>query len=166
MSHRNREVENDSFLFLKPDARSLMPVFYHHPRSMAKDSTGGPLSGGCDRSVGKPARCVKAPGFPPSFLSCIRGRCIAGKRRHDWRRPERPAGSGIEGMGPEKIDRIGFAGSKTPKGACILHFSKRFYPLICRGNSCSGEGKFTEMLKKLDYERILGYTSTDFESGG
>jgi hypothetical protein len=69
-------------------------------------------------------------------------------------------------MRPEKIDRVGFAGSKTPKGACILHFNKRFYPLTCRRNSCTGEEKFTEMLKNLDYERILGYTSTGFESGG
>jgi hypothetical protein len=29
-----------------------------------------------------------------------------------------------------------------------------------------GEEKFAEMLKKLDYERILGYTPTGFESGG
>jgi len=141
---------------------------YHHPRSMAKDSTGGTRSGESNRSVGKPARCVKVPGlregrkeslhilfnpwrgsslssklccrlmarskagspfatFPPCSLSRLRGRCAAGKRRHDWCRPEKPAGSWIGGMRAEKIDRVGFAGSKAPKGACILHFNKQFY---------------------------------------
>jgi hypothetical protein len=38
MGNRYREFENDSFFFLMPEARSPMPVFYHHLRNMAKIS--------------------------------------------------------------------------------------------------------------------------------
>jgi hypothetical protein len=86
---RIREYGNESFLIvLKPAACSLMPVFYHHLRNMAKTSACahspcrcGPLTAKKSKNVAKAMRAESrhqgsprpsAPIFP-SFLSAPRG---------------------------------------------------------------------------------------------
>jgi|WetSurMetagenome_2_1015567.scaffolds.fasta_scaffold41693_3 hypothetical protein len=69
-------------------------------------------------------------------------------------------------MEPEKIARKGFGGSEGLKRACILHFNATIFPGLFKKNLAAPGEFLPEMLKKLDYERFVGYTSTGFESGG
>ena len=77
-----------------------------------------------------------------------------------------PVARGVGGRCPEKIGGIGFAGTATPKGACILHFNEAIFRAVSRKIFSFCAENFFEKRKKLDYEGILGYTSTNFESGG
>jgi hypothetical protein len=47
-----------------------------------------------------------------------------------------------------------------------LHFNAAIFPRASEKKSDAAEEILPEMLKELDYERFLGYTSTGFESGG
>ena len=91
---------------------------------------------------------------------------MPGEGRHERLSPERAAGRGCGGRGPERGAAKGFEGSKPPKGACILHFNGQLFGALPGKIPVRREEIFREMRKKLDYERILGYTSTGFESGG
>jgi hypothetical protein len=67
---------------------------------------------------------------------------------------------------PEKIARRGFGSSAALKRACILHFNATIFPGLFKKDLAAPGKILPQMLKKLDYERFLGYTSTGFESGG
>ena len=77
-----------------------------------------------------------------------------------------PAARGVGGRCPEKIDSSGFEASGTLKGAYILHFNEAIFRAASRKIFSFCAENFFEKRKKLDYEGILGYTSTNFESGG
>jgi hypothetical protein len=56
--------------------------------------------------------------------------------------------------------------AQPPERGMYLAFQREKFSGTHRTNPTFRENFFTEMLKKLDYERFLGYTSTGFESGG
>jgi hypothetical protein len=66
----------------------------------------------------------------------------------------------------EKIARKGFGGLIALKRACILHFNAAIFQGHIEEILTPLKNFLPDMRKKIDYERFLGYTSTDFESGG
>jgi hypothetical protein len=56
--------------------------------------------------------------------------------------------------------------AQTPERGMYLAFQLRNFFWDTSKKSCPLEEIFTQMRKKLDCERFLGYTSTGFESGG
>jgi hypothetical protein len=66
----------------------------------------------------------------------------------------------------EKIARKGFGGVIALKRAYILHFDAANFQGRIGKILAPLKKSSPDMRKKIDYERFLGYTSTDFESGG